>query len=88
MDSHVQTGGLIIEGLVAGYGGGVVLDDLSLAVAPGESVALLGRNGVGKTTLFKLIAGEVPPASGSVATSGKLAVLTQSSTQVSAETVA
>lgn len=53
-----------------------------------ERTGLVGRNGVGKTTLFKLIAGEVPPASGSVATSGKLAVLAQSSSQTCAETVA
>ena len=64
-----------------------LFSDLDLSFGP-ERTGLVGRNGVGKTTLFKLIAGEVLPASGSVATSGKLAVLTQSSTQVSAETVA
>jgi len=64
-----------------------LFSDIDLSFGP-ERTGLVGRNGVGKTTLFKLIAGEVPPASGSVATSGKLAVLTQSSTQVAAETVA
>ncbi|MCP4560265.1 MAG: ABC-F family ATP-binding cassette domain-containing protein [Bosea sp.] len=64
-----------------------LFSDIDLAFGS-ERTGLVGRNGVGKTTLFKLIAGEVPPASGSVTTSGKLAVLTQSSTQVCAETVA
>ncbi len=42
---------LRIDGLVAGYGEAVVLSGIDLAVAEGESLALLGRNGMGKTTL-------------------------------------
>lgn len=66
MDSGGQAGGLVIEGLVAGYGGGVVLDNLSLTVAPGESVALLGRNGVGKSTLLRTIMGLNQPKRGTI----------------------
>jgi len=70
MDSGMQAGGLMIEGLVAGYGGGVVLDNLSLAVAGGESVALLGRNGVGKTTLLRTIMGLNQPKRGTIRFAG------------------
>jgi len=70
MDSDMQTGGLMVEGLVAGYGGGVVLDNLYFAVAPGESVALLGRNGVGKTTLLRTIMGLNLPKRGTISFAG------------------
>ncbi len=49
---------LKVEGVRAGYGGGTVLDGLDLAVRPGEVVALLGRNGVGKTTALRAITGD------------------------------
>jgi urea ABC transporter ATP-binding protein UrtE len=58
--------GLAVEGLVAGYGGGVVLDGFSFAVAAGEAVALLGRNGVGKTTLLRTIMGLNRPTAGRI----------------------
>jgi branched-chain amino acid transport system ATP-binding protein len=48
---------LAIEGLAAGYGDGIVLDDVSLALDEGDSVALLGRNGMGKTTLLMTLMG-------------------------------
>src|SRR5258706_12332717 len=48
---------LALEGVSAGYGESVVLEDVSLAVGEGESVALLGRNGVGKTTLIATVMG-------------------------------
>src|SRR5881398_856060 len=45
------------EGLTAGYGDAIVLDDVSLALDEGDSLALLGRNGVGKTTLLVTLVG-------------------------------
>ena len=48
---------LAVEGLVAGYGDSVVLEGVSLKLAPRASLALLGRNGVGKTTLIATLMG-------------------------------
>lgn len=61
---------LEIEGLRAGYGNAVVLDDLSLSVANGQSLALLGRNGVGKTTLLETIMGNTRVMRGSIVFNG------------------
>lgn len=59
---------LEVIGLGAGYGTARVLEDVSLSVSRGESVALLGRNGMGKTTLIHAICGLQPPqlTSGSI----------------------
>jgi branched-chain amino acid transport system ATP-binding protein len=46
-------------GVRGGYGGSVVLEGLDLVVHEGEAVALLGRNGVGKTTTLRAITGTV-----------------------------
>jgi branched-chain amino acid transport system ATP-binding protein len=48
---------LAVEGLTAGYGEAVVLEDVSLSLGAGDSLAVLGRNGVGKTTLLATIMG-------------------------------
>jgi branched-chain amino acid transport system ATP-binding protein len=48
---------LALEGVSAGYGEAVVVEDVSLRLAEGESLALLGRNGVGKSTLLATILG-------------------------------
>jgi urea transport system ATP-binding protein len=50
---------LAIAGLNAGYGSALVIRDLSLEVAAGEAVAILGRNGMGKSTLLKATLGYV-----------------------------
>jgi branched-chain amino acid transport system ATP-binding protein len=49
---------LELEGVSAGYGDSVVLEDVGLRVGDGECVAVLGRNGVGKSTLLATIVGE------------------------------
>jgi branched-chain amino acid transport system ATP-binding protein len=48
---------LVADALTAGYGDSIVLEDVSVTLAPGESLALLGRNGVGKTTLLLTLMG-------------------------------
>jgi branched-chain amino acid transport system ATP-binding protein len=50
-------GGLALDGVVAGYGETVVLQGISLELAAGGTLAVLGRNGVGKTTLLATIMG-------------------------------
>ncbi|WP_428485664.1 ATP-binding cassette domain-containing protein [Rhodopila sp.] len=61
---------LVVEKLRAGYAGSVVLEDLSLTVHEGEAVALLGRNGVGKTTTLRAITGTVRASSGRIGLEG------------------
>lgn len=61
---------LTVEKLRAGYAGSVVLDDLNLIVHEGEAVALLGRNGVGKTTTLRAITGTIRSASGRIMLDG------------------
>jgi branched-chain amino acid transport system ATP-binding protein len=48
---------LALEGVTAGYGDGIVLEDVSFALEEGDSLALLGRNGMGKTTLLVTLMG-------------------------------
>ncbi len=62
---------LSVRGLHAGYGRARVLFDVSFDVAPGELVCVMGRNGVGKTTLLNAIMGVLPPASGTVGFEGR-----------------
>jgi len=57
---------LRLEGLTAGYGESVVIEEVSAAVDEGEAVALLGRNGVGKSTLLASILGFTRRHSGAV----------------------
>jgi urea transport system ATP-binding protein len=54
----------------AGYGPTVIVDDVSLLIEPGEMVCLLGRNGMGKTTLLKSILGLIRRTGGSVEIGG------------------
>jgi branched-chain amino acid transport system ATP-binding protein len=62
---------LELDGMRAGYGEAVVLDGISLALPPHGSLALLGRNGVGKTTCLLAIMGFVPLSRGVVRLDGR-----------------
>ncbi|MEN9418926.1 MAG: hypothetical protein RI988_2546, partial [Pseudomonadota bacterium] len=55
----------------------VVLEGASCVLNPGEKVGLVGRNGAGKTTMTRILAGETQPASGQVASSGTVGYLPQ-----------
>ena len=57
---------LAIQGLNQYYGGSHILRDIALTVPAGKCTALLGRNGVGKTTLLKSITGRVPIRTGRI----------------------
>ncbi|VVD62858.1 ABC transporter ATP-binding protein [Pandoraea terrigena] len=62
---------LDVEGVHSYYGKSHILQGVSLSVGDGELVTLLGRNGAGKSTTLKTIAGVVPPKAGSIAFLGK-----------------
>jgi branched-chain amino acid transport system ATP-binding protein len=57
---------LVVKDLVAGYGNVSVLHNVSLDVPNGQTVALLGTNGNGKSTLLRCIAGLITPTGGSI----------------------
>jgi branched-chain amino acid transport system ATP-binding protein len=57
---------ITIEGVHAGYGAVRVIEDVSMKVAPGETVVLLGTNGNGKSTLMKCVMGLVRPSAGRI----------------------
>jgi urea transport system ATP-binding protein len=57
---------LVFENLIGGYGSTTIVRDLSGAAVAGEVLCVLGRNGVGKTTLMKLLTGYLPCAGGCV----------------------
>ena len=61
---------LEVAGLCAGYGASQVIFDIALAVPRTGAVAVLGRNGVGKTTLMKAIIGELPAVRGRIKLDG------------------
>ncbi len=62
---------LAIEGLTAGYGEAIVLSNLSLSLQEGHALALLGRNGMGKTTLVNSIVGVTRYRGGSITLAGR-----------------
>jgi urea transport system ATP-binding protein len=57
---------LELRGLAVGYGESLIVHDVDLSVGPGEVVCLMGRNGVGKTTLIKTVVGLLPARRGTV----------------------
>nr|AWJ66019.1 nitrous oxide reductase maturation protein [uncultured bacterium] len=67
-----MTSTLKLSDLTKRFGGVDVLSNVSLDVAPGEWVALLGHNGAGKSTLMKIVPGLIPATSGQVTVCGAL----------------
>ncbi|GAB3716936.1 ATP-binding cassette domain-containing protein [Nocardiopsis nanhaiensis] len=61
---------LNIQGLNAGYGRAHVLFDINLTINPGTIACIMGRNGVGKTTLLNTIAGLITPTTGTITHNG------------------
>ncbi|MEO1443645.1 MAG: ABC-F family ATP-binding cassette domain-containing protein, partial [Chloroflexota bacterium] len=59
---------VMLDHLSLRYGQHVILDNVSLSIGAGERLAIVGENGAGKSSLLKLIAGEIAPDSGSVTT--------------------
>ncbi|MFS0703177.1 ATP-binding cassette domain-containing protein [Cellulomonas sp. 179-A 9B4 NHS] len=57
-------------GVRAGYGGPAVLDGVDLTLRPGDAIGLLGRSGVGKSTLVEILGGHMRPAQGQVTLDG------------------
>ena len=62
---------LEVNGITTKYGPVTALLDVSMSVAPGEIVAIVGANGVGKTTLLRTIGGLLRPAEGSISLNGE-----------------
>jgi len=62
---------LEVQGLTCGYGEAVVLSDVSLTLPPGRSLALLGRNGTGKTTLIDTLVGVTRRHAGRITLAGR-----------------
>ena len=62
---------LQLDNVRAGYGETVVLEDMRLAVKPGETVSVIGRNGVGKSTLLETIMGHTTLHGGTIALQGR-----------------
>ena len=62
---------LQVEALSAGYGEAVVLSDISFGIADGQALALLGRNGTGKTTLINSLVGLTTQHAGSIRLDGR-----------------
>ena len=62
------------SGVGVDFGATTLFSDISFTVAPGERWGIVGRNGTGKTTLFRLLTGELDPTRGSIARSPSLRV--------------
>ena len=62
---------LDVSAITSGYGEGTVIDNLSLQVKTSEVVGLMGRNGVGKSTLLKTLMGLIKPRQGSIRMAGR-----------------
>src|ERR1700753_3594633 len=61
-----DSGYLVVQGLTAGYGAAPIINDISLTVAEGEVVTVIGPNGGGKSTLLNCLTGPLRPEGGQV----------------------
>ena len=61
---------LALKSVSAGYGETVVIEDVNLNLAPGESISVIGRNGVGKTTLLATVMGHTALHAGTISLNG------------------
>jgi branched-chain amino acid transport system ATP-binding protein len=62
---------LALDRVASGYGETPVLFEVSFEIGTGEALALVGRNGMGKTTTMRTILGLCPPAAGTIAFDGR-----------------
>ncbi|TWP44753.1 ABC-F family ATP-binding cassette domain-containing protein [Lentzea tibetensis] len=74
MRTHVH---LTTENLSKGFDTAPVLDGVSLTVSAGQRLGVIGENGRGKTTLLRLLAGEIAPDNGTIARHGSVCLVTQ-----------
>src|SRR5687768_8450820 len=78
-----------LDGVSKGYAARSVLEDVTLGVSAGERIGIVGRNGDGKSTLLRLIAGVETPDSGTLTRTGgvQLALLAQADDLDANETI-
>ncbi len=62
---------LQLQGISKVYPGVIALDDVSMSLAPGEVLGLIGENGAGKSTLLKVLGGVIAPSAGTIRLSGE-----------------
>jgi ABC-type Mn2+/Zn2+ transport system ATPase subunit len=77
MQDRGRIAALEVRGVRAGYGGRPVLDGVDFELRPGERIAVLGPNGGGKSTLFRVVLGELAPLAGTVTRRGRAALVPQ-----------
>src|SRR5260221_11448335 len=71
MASKTTAAGLVLEHVSAGYGETIIIEDISVALPMGRTLAVLGRNGVGKTTLLATVMGHTRLRGGTLRFAGR-----------------